>query len=103
MSLRSLRKSGVALGSLAILAALACNNDDTALTARTQSRVNQAVTPESEIQVNADDGVVTLTGLASSDAMHARAVAAARSVEGVQGLVDHISTPASLTGGKVAK
>jgi osmotically-inducible protein OsmY len=83
------------------LAGLACNNDDTGLTARTQAHVNQAVTPESTIQVNVDDGVVTLSGVASSDTAHARALDAARATDGVRQIVDHIATPTSLTGATV--
>lgn len=102
------KNSGLVVGSvvtvLIAFAALGCyQNDDTDLTARTQSHVNQVLNATSEIQVNASDSIVTLTGLASSDEMHARAVAAARSVAGVRGIVDHISTPVSLTGGKVPK
>jgi osmotically-inducible protein OsmY len=91
----------VLASSFSVLTVLACNDDDTALTAQTQSHVNQAVTSESTIQVVANDGTVTLTGVASSDAAHARAVNAARATEGVQRLVDHIATPTSLTGGTV--
>jgi osmotically-inducible protein OsmY len=102
MSLR--RSSGLVLGSLvATLMTLACNGDDTALTVRAQSRVNRTTNTDSEIQVKVDDGVATLTGIASSDAVRERAVAAARSAEGVRGVVDHIARPAALTGGTVPK
>lgn len=88
----NLRKgSGVVLGSLAsMLMALACNSDDTVLAARTQSRVNGVLNSESDIQVNVNRGVATLTGVASSDAMRARAIATARSSEGVRDVVDHL-------------
>jgi osmotically-inducible protein OsmY len=99
-----LRSAALVLASsVSVLAALACNSDDTGLTARTQSHVNQAVTPDSTIQVNVDDGVVTLSGVASSDVAHAHALAAARATEGVEQVVDHIATPTSLTGGTVKR
>jgi hypothetical protein len=99
-------QKGIALvlaSSFSVLTVLACNDDDTTLTARTQSHVNQAVTTDSTIQVNVDDGTVTLSGVASSDAAHARALEAARATEGVRGVVDHIATPTSLTGGTVPR
>jgi osmotically-inducible protein OsmY len=99
-----LRRAALVLASsVSVLAAFACNSDDTGLTARTQSHVNQSVTPESTIQVNVDDGVVTLSGVASSDTAHARALDAARATEGVRSVVDHIATPTSLTGGTVPR
>jgi hypothetical protein len=99
-------QKGIALAfasSFSLLTVLACNDDDTAITAQTQSHVNQAVTSDSTIQVNVDDGIVTLSGVASSDAAHARALNAARATEGVRQVVDHIATPTSLTGGTVPK
>ena len=101
----NLRKgSGIVLGSLiSSLMALACNSDDTVLAAHTQARVNGVLNSESDIQVDVNHGVATLTGVASSDAMRAHAIAAARSSDGVRDVVDHISTPPSLTGGAVPK
>jgi hypothetical protein len=97
--------SSLVFGSLVsvLVAVSACNGgvDDTTLTARAQSSVNQAVTTDSEIQVNADDGTVTLSGVASSDKAHEHALAAARSTEGVRSVVDHIATPGTLTGATV--
>jgi osmotically-inducible protein OsmY len=85
-----------------ILTTVACTrNDDVELTARAQSHVNEASPTKQEILVNASNGVVTLTGMTTDTARHAGALAAARSTPGVREVIDHISTPAVLTGAKV--
>jgi shikimate kinase len=82
--------------------ALACNTaDDTTLTVRVQSRLNEVVGPDSNVDVRVTSGVATLTGLASSEAAHARALAAARGIEGVRGVRDEISTVPTTTGATV--
>jgi osmotically-inducible protein OsmY len=80
--------------SLAIaIAAIACNADDTTLTVRVQSRVNQGIDPYSSVDVMVHDGVATLGGFASSDGARARALDIARSVEGIREVRDEIKTP----------
>ncbi len=87
-----------------VLATVACTkNEDPELTARVQYRVNEVSTTNSDIIVSASDRVVTLTGMTTDTARHAQAVAAARSTPGVREVIDHISTPAVLTGATVPK
>ena len=96
----------VVLGAIAAHAVLGCNRtDDTELTAQTQARVNQVANANSEFEVSVNDGVVTLSGAASSQEEHARAVDAAKSVPGVRAVRDEIVTPGitTLTGGTVPK
>jgi osmotically-inducible protein OsmY len=88
-------------------AALGCNDDTTTLV-HAQARVNEVMTSaalntDSEVQVSVNDGVATLTGKAPNDAVRARAVAAARSADGVRDVIDHITTPATLTGAVVPR
>ncbi len=77
--------------------------DDAVVTARAQGRVNLALSTDSDVQVDVRDGHATLTGLASSEGMHARAVQAARSAEGVTSIDDEIKTVPSLTGAQVPR
>jgi hypothetical protein len=84
------------------VSAAACDMaDDTTLTVRVQARLNQVVGPDSNVDVRVSSGVATLTGLASSEAAHARALAAARNTEGVRGVRDEISTVPTTTGATV--
>jgi osmotically-inducible protein OsmY len=92
----------LALASILALPALAaCNDDDTTLTANAQANVNKAVTTDSEIEVRVHDGTATLSGIASSDAAHARAILAARRTPGIHDVDDKLSTSPTLTSGTV--
>jgi hypothetical protein len=89
---------------ISVLTAVACTkNEDPELTARVQYKVNEVSTTNSDIIVSASDRVVTLTGMTTDTARHAQAVAAARATPGVREVIDHISTPAVLTGATVPK
>jgi osmotically-inducible protein OsmY len=97
-----LRKSLV-LASLLALPVLAACNDDETLTANAQSNVNQVITSDSEIDVRVHHGVATLSGIASSDTMHARALLAVRRTPGVEEVVDQPSTSPTLTSGTMSR
>jgi osmotically-inducible protein OsmY len=73
-------------------AASACT-DDTALTIKAQSRVNQALGTDSTVEVRVHDGVATLSGLASTETSRERAESAARAVDGVREIKDEIAVP----------
>jgi hypothetical protein len=77
-----------------LLGAAACYSDDTELSARAQVAVNQRVgASSSNVTVVVHDGVATLTGMTSTDQMHAGVVEAARSVSGIRAVRDEITRP----------
>lgn len=90
------------LGGLAFASfALACAQSDAGITTMVKSKLeaDRSVSNASTIQVETNHHVVTLTGKAASDAEKQRAVAVARSTDGVKEVVDNLAVDPSVATG----
>jgi hypothetical protein len=87
------------LGGLALASfAVACAQSDAGITTKVKSQLeaDRSVPNASTIQVETNRHVVTLTGKAESDAEKQRAVAVAKSTEGVKDVVDNLAVDPSV-------
>jgi BON domain-containing protein len=87
------------LGSLALASfAIACAQSDAGITTKVKSQLeaDRSVPNAAAIQVETNRHVVTLTGKAASDAEKQRAVAVAKSTEGVKDVVDNLAVDPSV-------
>jgi osmotically-inducible protein OsmY len=82
--------------ALAALLAAGCGQTDAGITTAVKAQLAADDTvPADEINVDTNDGVVTLTGSVHTDVARLRAVEIARDTQGVHGVVDEIHiTPA---------
>jgi hyperosmotically inducible protein len=91
-AMRQRRLQWLCLAALGCLAAAACATTDEGLTSEVKSRLeDDAAVPAGAIDVEARDGVVTLTGNVDSMEQKTRALEVARGIEGVRDVVDRIA------------
>src|ERR1700694_4857018 len=93
------RKVSPWLRSLVLgLSAVACAQSDAGITTKVKSQLeaDRSVPNAAAIQVETNRHVVTLSGKAASDAEKQRAVAVAKSTEGVKDVVDNLAAAASV-------
>ncbi len=93
------RKVSSWIGSLVLaLFAVACAQSDAGLTSKVKSQLeaDRSVPNAAAIQVETNRHVVTLTGKAASDAEKQRALAVAKSTEGVKDVVDKLAVDPSI-------
>jgi BON domain-containing protein len=87
------------LGCLALaLFAVACAQSDAGITTKVKFKLeaDRSVPNASTIRVETNRHVVTLTGKAASDSEKQRAVAVAKSTEGVKDVVDNLAVDLSV-------
>jgi hypothetical protein len=93
------RKVSPWLGSLVLASfAVACAQSDAGITTKVKSQLeaDRSVPNASAIRVETNRHVVTLTGKAATDAEKQRAVAVAKSTEGVKEVVDNLAVDPSV-------
>jgi hypothetical protein len=92
------RKVSPWMGSLVLaLIAVACAQSDAGITSKVKSQLeaDRSVPNAAAIQVETNRHVVTLTGKAASDAEKQRALAVAKSTDGVKDVVDKLAVDPS--------